>query len=312
MLNQLNRIRLQSAEKLQEALEPIWDVEITQSEPGPIEAALATTEVGRCLVYESHCNRALLCTGERSEDFWTITPLTRQCAGSRFRGQALDDGQVLVLDPGGEVYQQIAADHCQQAISIPVDLAERITQAEHQTSAGSMWESWCLKTDPRVTAQVARMLGRHLAAPQRRGTETHTGMDLAGRMIALVQEARQVPQARSSLAQRRRVVRRAEELIRDRLDSPPSVTELCEATHASRRLLFYAFSELLGRSPAAHSKILRLHAARRRILARSGERCVQQVAFDLGFWHPGQFAIDYARVFGEAPSKTRLQGGRDG
>ncbi len=312
MLNNLNEIRCHSAEQLQEALGAIWDVQITQSEPGPIEATLTSTKVGDCLVYTSHCNRALLCTGGRSPDFWTISPLTRQCAGSRFRGQALDEGQVLVLDPGGEIYQQIAADHCQQAISIPVDLAERIAQAEHQTSAESMWDGWCLKTDPRVTNQVAQMLERHLSAPQPRGAETHTGIDLAGRMIALVQEARQVRQARSSLAQRRRIVRRAEELMRDRLDNPPSVTELCEATHASRRLLFYAFSELLGRSPAAHSKILRLHSARRRILARSDQRCVQQVAFDLGFWHPGQFAIDYARVFGESPSNTRLRGGRDG
>ncbi|MBS0001636.1 MAG: helix-turn-helix domain-containing protein [Thioalkalivibrio sp.] len=311
-MNELNEIRCRSAEQLQEALGYIWDVEITQSEPGPIEATLTATQAGDCHIYTSVCNRALLCTGGRSEDFWTISPLTRQCVGGRFRGQALDEGQILVLDPGGEVYQQIAADHCQQAISIPVDLAERIAQAEHQTSAESMWESWCLKTDPRVTDHVARMLERHLSAPPPGGAETHTGVDLAGRVIALVQEARQARQARSSLAQRRRIVRRAEELIRDRLDNPPSVTELCEATHASRRLLFYAFSELLGRSPAAHSKILRLHAARRRILARSGERCVQQVAFDLGFWHPGQFAIDYARVFGEAPSKTRLQGGRDG
>jgi AraC family ethanolamine operon transcriptional activator len=57
--------------------------------------------------------------------------------------------------------------------------------------------------------------------------------------------------------------------------------------------------------------VLRLHAARRRILARRNERCVQQIGFDLGFWHAGQFAIDYARLFGESPSKTRLDGQRE-
>jgi AraC family ethanolamine operon transcriptional activator len=101
-------------------------------------------------------------------------------------------------------------------------------------------------------------------------------------------------------------------LIRSRLDDPPSVTELCEASHASRRLLFYAFKELLGRSPYAHAKVLRLHAARRHILARKNERCVQQIGFDLGFLHSGQFAIDYARLFGESPSKTRLDSQRKG
>lgn len=312
-MNEPNQIRCQSAEQLQEALGQIWEVEVTQSEPGPIETLVTATQVGDCLVYESDSNQALLCSGRRSDDFWTISPITRRCVGGRFRGQQLDEGQILVLDPGGEVYQQIPAGHHQQAVSIPLHLAERIVQAEHQTSAEAMWERWCLKSDPRVTAQVARMLEQLLSAPQPRGAETRPGMDLASRIIALVQEARQLRHARpTSLAQRRRIVRRAEELIRGRLDNPPSVTELCEATHASRRLLFYAFGELLGRSPAAHTKILRLHAARRRILARSRERCVQQIGFDLGFWHPGQFAIDYARLFGESPSVTRLRNNQKG
>ena len=313
-MNGLNHIRCQSAEQLQEALGHIWDVEVTQSEPGPIEAVLTATQVGDCLVYESDSSRSLLFSGTRSEDYWTISPITRHCVGSRFRGRQLDEGQLLVLDPGGEVFQQIAAGHRQQAISIPLDLAERIAQAEHQTSAEAMWERWCLKSDPRVAAQVSRMLEQLLSGPRSPspGTGPDAGMELARKMIALIQKARQVRPARSSLAQRRRIVRRAEELIRSRLDNPPSVTELCEVTHASRRLLFYAFGELLGRSPAAHAKILRLHAARRRILARSSERCVQQIGFDLGFWHPGQFAIDYARLFGESPSVTRLRNNRAG
>ncbi len=309
-MNELNPIRCHSVEQLQEALGQIWEVEVTQSEPGPIEAVLTAAQVGDCLVYESDSSRSLLCSGTRSEDYWTISPITRRCVGGRFRGQQLDEGQLLVLDPGGEVYQRIAAGHRQQAISIPLDIAERIVQAEHQTSAEAMWERWCLKSDPRVTAQMTRMLEQLLSAPQPRAVGTRAEMNLASRMIALVQEARQVRHARSSLVQRRRIVRRAEELIRSRLDNPPSVTELCEVTHASRRLLFYAFNELLGRSPAAHAKILRLHAARRGILARSSERCVQQIGFDLGFWHPGQFAIDYARLFGESPSMTRLRNNR--
>jgi len=313
-LNQINQIRCQSTEQLQEALGHIWEVEVTQSGPGPIETLLTATQLGDCLVYESDSNQALLCSGKRSDDFWTISPITRRCVGGRFRGQQLNEGQILVLDPGGEVYQQIPAGYHQQAVSIPLHLAERIVQAEHQTSAEAMWERWCLKSDPRVTAQVARMLERFLSEPVSLDTETvsDAGMELAGRMIALVQEARQVRHARANLAQRRRIVRRAEALIRSRLDNPPSVTDLCEVTHASRRLLFYAFNELLGRSPVKHAKILRLHAARRRILARSHERCVQQIGFDLGFWHPGQFAIDYARLFGEAPSMTRLRNHRKG
>jgi AraC family ethanolamine operon transcriptional activator len=302
----MNRIRCRSAEQFQQALARIWDVEITQSDPGPIDIVMSAKRVGECLVYGGSANRTLLCTGRRSDNLWTISPITRRGTGSRYRGQQLDEGQILLLNPGGDVYQQMAAGHCQEAVSIPVDLAERIVQAEHQSSAEDLWERWCVQSNPRITTHVARILRQLLPDSGVRPAAMSTGVDLAGNIIALVQAARQVRYAPSSLALRRRIVGRGEELIRSRLDNPPSVTELCEATHASRRLLFYAFKELLGRSPNAHAKVLRLHAARRRILARKNERCVQQIGFDLGFWHPGQFAIDYAKLFGESPSKTRL------
>jgi len=310
LLDGINRIRCRSVEQFREALGPIWNVEVTQSDPGPIEVVVSATLVGDCLVYGGSANRTLLCSGQRSDDFWTISPITRSGTGSRYRGQQLDEGEILLLNPGGDVYQQMAAGHRQEAVSIPVDLAERILQSEHQTCAEALWERWCVKSDPRITAHVARIARLLLSEPSAGHARTRASIDLAGKIIALVQEARQVRHAPSSLALRRRIVGRAEALIRSRLDDPPSVIELCEATHASRRLLFYAFKELLGRSPYAHATVLRLHAARRRILARRNERCVQQIGFDLGFWHSGQFAIDYARLFGESPSQTRLDSQR--
>lgn len=312
VLDGVNRIHYQSVEQFREALGHIWNVEVTQSDPGPTEIVVSATRVGDCLVYGGSANRTLLCSGQRSDDFWTISPITRSGTGSRYRGQQLDEGELLLLNPGGDVYQQVAAGHRQNAVSIPVALAERILEAEHLSSAEDMWKRWCVKSDPRITTHVARIAQMLLSESSAGHARTRASVDLAGKIIALVQEARQVRHAPSSLAQRRRIVGRAEALIRSRLDNPPSVIELCEATHASRRLLFYAFKELLGRSPYAHAKVLRLHAARRRILARRNERCVQEIGFDLGFWHSGQFAIDYARLFGESPSKTRLDSQRKG
>lgn len=305
-MNEIYTSRYRAVEHLQEALAHVWDVEISQTGAGPIETFLTARRVDGCLVYESGSNQSLLCSGSRGDDFWTISPITRGAARGRFRGRQLDEGQILVLDPGGEVYQQVAAGQRQHAISIPVDLAERISQAEYGISAAELWGGWCLKSSARIADRMTGVIEALLYRPgSLRHSRSRAGIDLAGNMIALAQEARQLRHARSSLAHRRRVVGQAENLIRSRLNNPPSVTELCEATCASRRLLFYAFRELLGRTPSAHAKTLRLHAARRRILARRNERCVQQVATELGFRHLGQFAIDYARLFGESPSKTR-------
>lgn len=298
--------RFSSADHLQEAMRGIWNVEITQSEAGALDMPLWARQIDDCQLLGSATNRALVCSGRRSEAQWTITPITPHCAGGRFRGQTLQSGDLLLLDPGGEVFQQIEAGHRQSAISLPVALARRIIQAEYRCEPDTLLQHWSRQSDPRVSAQLARMLWHLLSG----GSLTSmlgnaTPADLASHIIALTQAGAVPTCLRERLAHRRRIVARAEEMIRSRLDTPPSITELCEATHASRRLLFYAFQELLGRSPSAHIKILRLHSARRRIIAGDTRPRVQEVAMGLGFLHTGQFAVDYYRLFGERPSQTR-------
>lgn len=310
-LGNVQRIHLSSVEQLQGALGEIWNVQITQSRPGPLEADFAIAQVDSCDVFSSSVNRELVCSGQRSRDRWTITPITRRCAGGRFRGQKLEDGSLLLLDPGGEVFQQIEPGHCQFAVSIPVEQASRIIEAEYQVEPDTLLHQWLHVSDPRVTARMERLLMNLLSF-----NSTHAGAasfgpgGLAAHVIALAQTGAPPRLLRASLAHRRRIVKRAEDMIRSRLDRPPSITELCETTFASRRLLFYAFNELLGRSPAAHIKNLRMHAARRRLISSKSHASIQQIAFDLGFGHPGQFAIDYARAFGERPSQTRCRLGK--
>lgn len=283
-----------------------WHVNVTQSQPGPTEACLWRRQVDGCEVYRSQANRALVCTGLRSEKYWTITPINRQCAGGRFRGQALAEGDLLFLDPGGEVFQQTLAGHVQSAISIPLPIAERIIHAEYHTEPATLLSQWARKSDPGATRDIENLLGALLDRPERLACSLGANArEIAAQVIAITQSGAETTFLRSTLANRRRIVTRAEELIRSRLHQPPSVTELCEATFASRRLLFYAFNELLGRSPAVHAKLLRLHACRRNIVAAGPGAGIQQIAAVFGFRHPGQFAIDYLRAFGERPNETR-------
>lgn len=107
------------------------------------------------------------------------------------------------------------------------------------------------------------------------------------------------------LAARRKLVERACELALAHPESPPSMAELCRAVGASPRKLTYCFADVLGTSPARYLRALRLNAARAALRRpESGTLGVQDVAARLGFWHFGQFASDYRRLFGERPSQT--------
>ena len=79
------------------------------------------------------------------------------------------------------------------------------------------------------------------------------------------------------------------------------MAQLCLDLGVSRRTLQSGFQHLLGTSPLAYLKAVRLHQARR-ALKRVGS--VTEAATGCGFWHFGHFAHDYQALFGEKPSET--------
>jgi AraC family ethanolamine operon transcriptional activator len=106
-------------------------------------------------------------------------------------------------------------------------------------------------------------------------------------------------------SQRARVVRRAEEYMRARLGDPLSVLDLCRELGVSERTLHYAFREVRGLSPMAYFKASRLNAVRQELKAApAGTAAVHEIAQRWGFWHTGEFAAAYRRLFGELPSET--------
>lgn len=92
-------------------------------------------------------------------------------------------------------------------------------------------------------------------------------------------------------------------------DEVPTVPELCAAFHVSRRTLQYAFEHVVGASPVAYLRSLRLNAVRRDI-ASGAAATVHDAAARQGFWSLSQFAGDYRRLFGERPSQTQARARR--
>lgn len=85
-----------------------------------------------------------------------------------------------------------------------------------------------------------------------------------------------------------------------------TVQRLCRHTGVSKRTLEYAFDEQIGVSPKQFINSIRLNAVRKQ--HRSGTvHKVVDAANAWGFWHMGQFARDYRKLFGELPSATLSQ-----
>lgn len=103
---------------------------------------------------------------------------------------------------------------------------------------------------------------------------------------------------------RRKALRLTREAIRDSLEPITSVAELCRLTNVGERTLRYAFMETFGVSPKAYLHSVRLNAVRQILLLGDQKTLIADAANQQGFWHMGQFAADYQKMFGELPSET--------
>ena len=99
-------------------------------------------------------------------------------------------------------------------------------------------------------------------------------------------------------------VRRAEEIMRSRMDEPLSVADLAQELGLSLRSLQLAFHTVHGEGPRARLTRIRLELARAALLSAEPPRQVTAVALDCGFTHLSRFAEAYRCAFGERPSET--------
>lgn len=89
---------------------------------------------------------------------------------------------------------------------------------------------------------------------------------------------------------------------------PLDLEFLARSSGIGIRSLQLGFKRHFGRSISEQLRDIRLtHLQRRLVAAASGERVID-IAFDLGFTHPGRMAAAYRARFGESPSETLRKG----
>ena len=115
----------------------------------------------------------------------------------------------------------------------------------------------------------------------------------------------EIKAASSALAPK--FVRRAESFVRESGDRIPTVTEVAGHVGVSVRSLFDGFKTFRGTTPGEFIRWVRLERAREDLL--SGRGNVTEIALRWGYAHPGSFAAQYRRQFGELPAKTLRFGG---
>ena len=101
------------------------------------------------------------------------------------------------------------------------------------------------------------------------------------------------------------IVKRLDAFLRDHLDEPIQISQLCDVTGVSERSLRNACHAMFGTSPKRYLTRRRLEAVHTALAeAQPGRATVTRIATDYGFYELGRFAATYTSVFGERPSDT--------
>ncbi len=103
----------------------------------------------------------------------------------------------------------------------------------------------------------------------------------------------------------RYIVNRVRDLTLSSSGYPLTIEELCISLHISRRTLNHAFLRVLGITPVAYMRNIRLHRIRAELQSSPHQvKFVASVAAKWGFWHMSLFSRYYRELFGETPVET--------
>ena len=109
---------------------------------------------------------------------------------------------------------------------------------------------------------------------------------------------------KSSSNKKARALRLAVDFIGDHRGEAIRVRDICRETGVTWRTLDRAFRERFEMGPKAYLTRCRLGGVREALAAGPKDLRIADIANAWGFWHMGQFARDYKRLFGELPSET--------
>ena len=286
-----------------------WDLDITQLTRGPFEGSLRQILCGRFLVSHLSFNRRVELRACAPPDTYTfalhLNQPTHWCGG---RPNKTD----LQTHAGGEEVHVITPSEY-DAFTITVDdvylreVCERLG-IEKFSGPGTGIKVFSCKTPQMKT--LYRFIQSILSEKEtdiisEKLIILQENLKLLLRKICLVTASGHQSEWKKPTYLRRKSLEEARKYIEHFAAEPPTISDLLRVAKVSERTLHYSFLEEFGVTPMAYTKAHRLNAVHKAL--RRSDNCetkIADIANRWGFWHMGQFAIDYRNMFSELPSKT--------
>ena len=253
--------------------------------------------------------------GITPKGFLTITVPAVPFVRWVWHGITIPANSVMVYPPPRTMDCVLWDDWQAYSLSIRIeDWSELCIELGYPSLTKEIEQTDFIRCDPKALAEVRRMFRRFTDMV---GSPLYDNMEsliyeeiryaIPIKLIHMLASAKSVTRKRSE-RNRNKIVREVKQYLDTLPDTRPKITELCRMFNVSQRTLEYAFHDNFGVTPERYLKSVRLNQVRNLLRKMSSQDTkIIDIASRFGFWHMGQFAADYRKLFGELPSETFMQ-----
>jgi AraC family ethanolamine operon transcriptional activator len=294
-----------------------WDLDFFQLDCGSFQAELSQTITPSVILVECAFSRMIEQHGAPPPGYRTFGFAASQNLELRWRGKTVGPDSLMLFPPGCELESISRPGFHVFAFSVLERVLEANAARRGFDSVEDLFPAGDLISCP---AEIMANI-RFLALSLSRSAEIRPDLlddcafrenlelDLVDSVLDAIATAGGTAACRSTAHSRTRAVKMALDIIADRADEPVTVAEIARSTGVTDRTLRNAFEDVYALSPKQYLQAYRLNQVHRQLLRfqETGQN-VSDSANAWGFWHMGQFARDYRRMFGVLPSESMKKG----
>ncbi|MBT2297438.1 helix-turn-helix domain-containing protein [Pseudomonas fluorescens] len=288
-----------------------WNQDYNQLTAGLAESSLMQLTTARCHVFREQINQRVVQHG--------VAPRGKMCfavpitvpGSTRMQGREVDDSSLFFLQGGEEFMFHMPMG--MELLSITFE-REWFEQALAQTPSAKEISQLLRQPVIRVSSQRFAHARRQLLAVFSQAL-AHEELDSAGdpaleqamlgELLQLMIDPACDKHQRIASSTRSFIVEKCHRLTTAQVLNVPSVDELCQRLHVSRRTVQNSFRSVAETTPLNYLRSVRLNGVRRTLMSTPASHLsIGDAAAQWGFYHLSHFAAEYQELFAELPSHT--------
>jgi len=290
-----------------------WSQDYSQLTAGSAESSLMQLTTTGCHLFLEQINQRVVQNGVAPRDKMCFAVPINVPGSVRMQGREVDDSSLFFLHGGEEFMFHMPMGMELLSITFERELFEEaLEQTASAKELNRLLRQPVIKVSPQRFVQARRRLLALFSEAlvnddldYTRERESALEQAMLGELLQLMTDPACDKQQRSPSSTRSFIVEKCHRLATTEMIDVPSVIDLCQRLHVSRRTVQNSFRSVAETTPLNYLRSVRLNGVRRTLMStRASELSIGDAAAQWGFYHLSHFAAEYQELFAQLPSHT--------